>query len=113
VLDNHTVKLGTQGFILFCRIARKREGETALYAISREFYINSRVTLVGKKYSADTKLKLCTWRHNVINYPSRRTCAISFLLAEYLVLFENPHGIKLFDGSLEKKFIQHFRNSWV
>ncbi len=48
VLDNHAVELGTQGFILFCRIARRREGEIALYSIPREFDINPQVTLVGK-----------------------------------------------------------------
>jgi hypothetical protein len=31
MLDNHIVELGTQGFILFCMIARRREGEITLY----------------------------------------------------------------------------------
>jgi hypothetical protein len=42
------VELGTQGFILFYRIAKRREGEITLYSIPREFDINPRVTLVGK-----------------------------------------------------------------
>ena len=62
VLDNHTVELGTQGFILFCRIARRREGEITLYSIPREFDITLESPLWGK-YSADTTL--CTWSPNV------------------------------------------------
>jgi hypothetical protein len=48
VLDNHTVELGTQDFILLCRIARRREGETTICSIIREFDIHPRVTVVRK-----------------------------------------------------------------
>jgi hypothetical protein len=47
-LDNHTVELEIQGFILLYMIARRREGETTLCSVPREFDMNPRVTLVGK-----------------------------------------------------------------
>jgi hypothetical protein len=42
------VELGTKGFILLCKIARRREGETTLCSVPREFDINPRVIFVGK-----------------------------------------------------------------
>jgi hypothetical protein len=48
VLDNHTVELETQGFILLYMIARRREGENTLCSVPRQFDINPRVTLLGK-----------------------------------------------------------------
>jgi hypothetical protein len=51
------VELGTQGFILFYRIARRREGETTLFPFPREFDITFESCL-WKKYSADTTISL-------------------------------------------------------
>jgi hypothetical protein len=48
VLDNHKVELGTQAFILLCRIARRREGEISLFSVPWDFDITLDSPLWGK-----------------------------------------------------------------
>jgi hypothetical protein len=42
MLDNHTVKLETQGFILFSRITRRGEGEITLHSILMDMELGFR-----------------------------------------------------------------------